>query len=356
MTDMDSMTKQTPTLKKTSTPHGDLPMLSVLIIEHNPKHAEQLAAGLNQLENYRFSITRVHNFVEAIKTVSNTLFDTVFCDLSLPNMGDLEIIHELTHHAPGVGVITLLERDNHRLIETLLTSGAQDYLIKGEWDPTLLSRVMRYVVARQKSHAEIERLAHYDTLTGVANRYLFNDRLSQAVIRAERSKSHIAVLFIDLDHFHGVNEALGYDTGDKLLVETAQRISSCIRKQDTIARLGSDEFAVVLEGITEPQHVMIITRQILKAFEEPTIVCEDPVFVSLSIGISISTPQMPDAQVLIKQADIARYRAKESGRNTFEFFAPEYNRMVEQRLSIEQTVSTTLNRIFQNPKEPPNTE
>jgi diguanylate cyclase (GGDEF)-like protein len=271
-------------------------------------------------------------------------------------MGDLEIVHELSHHAPGVGIIAMLNHDNHRLIETLLTSGAQDYLIKEQWDKALLRRVMRYVVARQKSHAEIERLAHYDALTGVANRYLFNDRLSQAVIRAERSKSQIAVLFLDLDHFHGVNESLGYDTGDKLLVEAAQRISSCIRKQDTIARLGSDEFAVVLEGINEPQHVMIITRQILKTFDEPTIVNDEPIFVSLSIGISISSSDLLDAPVLIKQADIARYRAKEAGRNTFEFFSPEYNRMVEQRLSIEQTVNQTLDRIFHSPKKPPDND
>jgi len=326
-------------------------MLCTLILDSNVKRAQALADELKQLKDYCFSITLASNFVEAIKYVSNTLYDCIFCDLSLPNMSEMEVIHELTHHTPGVGIIAMMNTDNHRLVENLLTSGAQDYLIHDDWSSALLSRVIRYVVARQKSHAEIERLAHYDTLTGVANRYLFNDRLSQAVIRAERSGCQVAVLFIDLDHFHGVNEALGYDTGDNLLIEASKRIASCIRKQDTVARLAGDEFAVVLEGIIEPQHVMIITRQILRSFEEPVDIANEPVFLSLSIGISISSNTTLDAQILTKQADIARYRAKEAGRNTFEFFADEYNRMAHHRLSIEQSVNRTLNRIFKQKKD-----
>lgn len=327
------------------------PMLCCLVLDSHPQRAMQLQEALNKLDNYHFSLTRAGNFVEAVQNVSTTLYDCIFCDLSLPNMSELEIVHELHHHAPGVGIIALLEKDDHYLIENLLTSGAQDYLIQDEWNPALLSRVIRYVVARQKSHAEIERLAHYDTLTGVANRYLFNDRLSQAMIRSERSLRHVAVLILDLDHFHGVNETMGYDSGDKILIEASQRISSCIRKQDTIARLAGDEFAVVLEGVTDPQHLMVITRQILKTFDEPITLSAEPIFISLSIGISISTNESLNAQLLIKQADIARYRAKEAGRNTFEFFNVEYNRMAHQHLSIEHSINQTLNRIFKDPKK-----
>lgn len=335
-----------------SNPNSHAPaMLCCLILDGNPKRADRLKSALHALENYRFSITHVSNFVEAVQNISTTFYDCIFCDLSLPNMSELEIIHELYHHTPGVSIIALLKKDDHHLIENLLTSGAQDYLVNQEWNSALLSRVIRYVVARQKSDAEIERLAHYDTLTGIANRYLFNDRLSQAVIRAERSLRHIAVLILDLDHFHGVNEAMGYDSGDKILVETSKKIANCIRKQDTIARLGGDEFAVVLEGINEPKHVMTITRQILKAFDEPILSTEDPIFISLSIGISISSNDTLSAHQLIKQADIARYRAKEAGRNTFEFFTVEYNRMAHQHLSIEQTVNRSLSKIFKDTKK-----
>lgn len=320
--------------------------IKALIVIQKPELGASLARVLEPIDEFDVEITQVSCFVEAAKAVSTSLYDGIFCDMSLPNMSPVEILKEMKTHAPSVNLIALLEYDNLEVIENLFANGAQDYLIHSQWDQQLLQRLLRYLVARQKINAELERLTHYDSLTGIANRFLFNDRLAQAVIRAERSNQRVAVLFLDLDHFHGVNEALGYDTGDLMLIETANRLTSCVRKQDTTARLGSDEFAVVLEGISEPQHVMSITREILRTFTKPLTVHGEPIFISLSIGISISTSELLDAHILIKQADIARYRAKESGRNTFEFFDPGYHEMASQRLEAEHSVHHTLNRLF----------
>ncbi len=320
--------------------------LSLLIMDGDAVTAEQLTTILQSVE-YPHQVTCVNTWSQAVTLVAEHLFHIIFIDLSLSKRPPTEALDQWLHEVPGVPLVVLLPTAQEALSHSLLQRGAQDYLLKTDYTVALLRRSLRYLLTQQKNHQQLIEIAHTDHLTGLANRYLFHDRMTQAMIRAERSKQQVAVLFIDLDDFHGVNETLGYGNGDLLLKETAQRITQSVRRQDTVARLGSDEFAVILEGIQEPQHVMGITRHILSAFSSPAKLAEqEPIFISMSVGIAISTPELLDPQVLIKQADIARYRAKEKGRNTFQYFSPEHNQMAEQCLNLEQAVSYSLAKIF----------
>ncbi len=319
---------------------------SLLIIDSDAASAQALTHLLHQLPHYSIQITCVQQVTEAVKLVAQYLFKIIFVDLSEVESNPLGILDTLLDEIPGVSLVALLNEQQEPLSTALLERGAHDYLVKTTYSLPLLQRMLRYLLNQQKSHQVLSELAHTDALTGLANRYLFHDRIAQALIRAERNKCQVAVLFIDLDHFHGVNEQLGYEIGDFLLKETALRIINSIRRQDTVARLGSDEFAVILEGIHEAAHVMSVTRQILQAFREPIAVANEAVFISMSVGIALSSNEPADPRLLIKQADIARYRAKEKGRNTFQYFMPEHNLMAEQCLQLEQAMNYTLAKIF----------
>lgn len=324
------------------------PPFSALIIDSNPSSAGQLSQILHQLP-HKVQITCVEQITEALKLVAQHLFQIIFIDLGREELHPLQTIDTLLAEIPGVSLVALLKDEQESLSSALLERGAHDYLLKSSYSVALLKRVVRYLHHQQQNNQTLVDLAHTDALTGLANRYLFHDRINQAMIRAERNKCQVALLFIDLDHFHDVNEKLGYEAGDFLLKETASRIVNSIRRQDTVARLGSDEFAVILEGIHEAAHVMSVTRQILQAFSQPIEQinkADEAVFISMSIGIALSSEQSSDPESLIKQADIARYRAKEKGRNTFQYFTPEHNRLAEQCLKLEQTMNYTLAKIF----------
>lgn len=324
--------------------------IRILILSGNRENVAALQEGLSELSIYNLDAFYVEKLSEALKKVSGALFDFILLDLNIIDEDNFQALDELTHNAPGVPVIVITDADKEAVALRSLDRGAHDYLIRDDCSPKLLQRIIRYALARKQSEEQIAKLAHYDALTGVANRHLFRDRLSQAIFRAERSGKYIAVLFLDLDHFHGVNETLGYEVGDMLLKEAAAKIVKCIRRQDTVARIGGDEFAVVLEGLLDPQDATVISRQILDSFQSPSTIANQPIFISTSIGISVSEEFECDASTLIKQADIARYRAKEQGRNNFQYFMPELNEIAQKRLNMEQELSQTLARIFkQNP-------
>jgi diguanylate cyclase (GGDEF)-like protein len=157
---------------------------------------------------------------------------------------------------------------------------------------------------------KLERRAHYDTLTGLPNRALFRDRLEQAIRRAEDERGEVALLFIDLDRFKEVNDLLGHDAGDLLLVEAAQRIRTCVHKGDTVARLGGDEFTVILSETRELAHVEAVAQAILDALAQPFPIQQELLYIAGSIGIARFPEDARDPEELMRNADHAMYRSK----------------------------------------------
>ena len=172
--------------------------------------------------------------------------------------------------------------------------------------------------------SRIEQQANYDTLTGLANRSLLQDRLEQALLTATTYKTRLAVVFVDLDRFKYINDSLGHHVGDDLLRVMADRIESCVRDCDTVARLGGDEFVVLITGQTEPGIIRSIIERMLAVVAQPWIIEQGEFDVSCSIGVALYPSDGTDAQTLLKHADSAMYRAKDSGRSNFQFFAPAH--------------------------------
>jgi predicted signal transduction protein with EAL and GGDEF domain len=216
------------------------------------------------------------------------------------------------------------------------------------------------VTERKRAEQEIRRLAHFDSLTGLANRKFFGDHLERTVRRARRNGERIAVMFVDLDRFKRINDTLGHAAGDVLLNEVARRLNLCVRAGDylardgsesspageaakaRIARLGGDEFTVLLDAISHPQDAAKVARRILKEIANPFSLEGGEVVVTASVGISVFPDDASDARALLKNADSAMYRSKELGRNTYQFFAKEMNTETFEKLTMEGELRRAL--------------
>lgn len=194
----------------------------------------------------------------------------------------------------------------------------------------------------RKTQNQLHYLAHFDALTDTANRRLFEDRCAQAIHSSIRHKKQIALIALDIDHFKRINDTLGHDVGDQFLVVLANRLKDCVRKEDTIARLGGDEFAILLASISGPEGAETVARNILENITKPVMIQGHELIVTSSIGITICPNdglQYPD---LLKNADMAMYRAKNAGRNNIQFYSPEMNEEMQLQLQIEKELRTAL--------------
>ncbi|MCD6432412.1 MAG: GGDEF domain-containing protein, partial [Sulfurimonas sp.] len=164
---------------------------------------------------------------------------------------------------------------------------------------------------------------HYDSLTELPNRVLFNDRLAQAISKSKRSKKEIALLFIDLDHFKEINDSFGHEIGDKVLVEIASRFRHTLREEDTVSRLGGDEFTVIIENLKSSNFASKLAQKLIDTTKKPMVIDKHNLFVTCSIGISIYPKDAQEDRMLLHSADSAMYKAKEAGKNRFKFFIEE---------------------------------
>jgi diguanylate cyclase (GGDEF)-like protein/PAS domain S-box-containing protein len=214
--------------------------------------------------------------------------------------------------------------------------------------------VFHDATGQKEAQREIEHLAYHDHLTGLPNRRLLQDRIEKAISNAARHKSRLAVLFIDLDHFKVINDTLGHEYGDLLLISAADRLRSCVRDQDTIARTGGDEFVVVLAEINEANDVVGVAQKILDTMSLPCMVKDSELRSTPSIGISIYPEDGRTIDMLMKHADVAMYHAKERGRADYHFFAEEMNVNTLERLTVESSLHKALERnefeLYYQPK------
>ena len=195
---------------------------------------------------------------------------------------------------------------------------------------------------KKLSEERIYHLAHYDILTELPNRALLQERLGQAVVQAQRHAKPTAILFVDLDYFKRINDTLGHVLGDKLLQVIAQRLTECVRKGDTVARQGGDEFIIVLNQLQHEDDAAVVAENILAQVAKPIHLDHHEVVISASIGISLYPGDTEDPGTLLKNADAAMYRAKEQGRGIYQFFTPDLNTRAFERLTLESKLRRAL--------------
>ena len=188
----------------------------------------------------------------------------------------------------------------------------------------------------------LDHLAYHDFLTGLPNRLLFRDRLSTALSRSSRADKKIGLLFLDLDRFKNINDTLGHDVGDLVLKQVTRRLQQKIRSQDTLARLGGDEFVMIVEDIQEPRALSLVAEKVQQELAKPLLIEGHELFISTSIGITLFPDDAPTVEGLMKCADVAMYRAKAAGRNTYRFFTNGMNEEVEEALFLENNMRKAL--------------
>lgn len=195
---------------------------------------------------------------------------------------------------------------------------------------------------RKRYEQQLLRQANYDILTGLPNRMLALDRLKLALAQARRDDQLVGLMFLDLDNFKHINDTMGHDNGDSLLIEASRRISSCLRGTSTVARLGGDEFLVILPSLNAPEATEQVAERILQTFSAPYTLANQEVFISTSIGIAIYPSDSDNSSTLLQHADAAMYQAKNKGKSAYQRFLPEMNKDSHERLQIESRLRRAL--------------
>ena len=221
---------------------------------------------------------------------------------------------------------------------------ANESLMDEPGGDTVMDGSLIDITDRKRAEQQRWHQANHDALTDLPNRVLFNDRLSLAILHAQRRRQSLVVMFLDLDHFKRVNDTLGHSAGDELLVKVADRLRRCIRQDDTVARVGGDEFLLLLNGITREPDAAQMARKILGILAEPFLVQKRELFIEASIGIGMYPGDGADAETLVTNVDTAMYRAKETGRNSFQFFTRKMQEQSQERAALESGLRRALPR------------
>lgn len=289
-------------------------------------------------------LTVAPNVERALETLLETSFRAVFVDFELAEGGGIGAIQRLRRAQPELPIIVLGSLEDESIRERALGAGAHDYLAKPGVNDYVVRQSLRYALDRKRTEDRLFFLTHRDPVSGLFNRSVFQERLSEAIRRAG-SESTLAVLLLDLDRFKQVNDSLSHAIGDRLLELVAGRLSENLGERDLVARLGGDEFAVLLEGISGGEEAVATAQRLLETFVPPARLREYEIVVTASIGIALYPDHANNADELLQRADKAMYQAKQAGRDGYRVYSEkneESRSGVLQRLRFESGIRQAL--------------
>ena len=294
------------------------------------------------LESEDFDIIEASDGLEAIKAVEKYHPALILLDAVMPGIDGFTTCQQIKEKGhTDIPVMMITGLDDDASVERAYEVGAIDFITKPiKW--AVLKHRVKSVVAKVIAERKVQLLAYRDALTSLPNRLLFADRLEQAVIRSERSKTSMALMLVDIDDFKLVNDSFGHDAGDKLIKAVGELISKSLRRADTIARLGGDEFAIIIEGIEGPDDAISIADNLTTILEHNVRLDDQETYTSASIGIAVFPDDGKDARTLLKNADTAMFRAKENGRHCFQFYKPEMSVSAMERLDLENSLKAAF--------------
>jgi len=323
--------------------------IDVILVDDNPNDVKLIGSYLSESDNEQFSLTTFDRIGDAIEALSKNTYNVMLLDLSLPDCSGIRNLNKAHQVVPDMPIIIITNEENDELAIKAVKSGAQDYIVKSTFNASLLFRSIRHAIERKRlwvKLAQTEKREHFlatrDVLTGLPNRPTYNERLKRGISYCNRYGGKLAVLFMDLDRFKFVNDTLGHKVGDILLKDVAKRIQTCLRETDIVARLGGDEFIFLLPKIDQSLKAAKVAKHILKVLQAQFFIEEQEIYISASIGIAMYPSDGENAAQLIKNADMAMYSAKESGRNKYDFFTKRMNQMVTDRLRLENDLRAAL--------------
>lgn len=323
---------------------GTTEPVRILVVEHDPRAAVLLSEMLRTSWPERLVILQTEHLGDATQELAEHGATCVLFDVALPDSDEIRSIDQIRAAGPDVAIIALADHADEDTALKAIRAGAQDLLLKEDLSPTRLRRAVRYAIERTRSEAQLTELALHDPLTGLPNRALFLDRVGVALDRSRRTSGAVAVLFLDVDNFKGINDTLGHDAGDKVLRGLADRLRAMLRPMDTIARIGGDEFTLLFEDLASEREVVLIAERINHTATLPIRLEDGEASVTVSIGIALVVDPSIAPEAAIREADAAMYRAKELGRSRYELFDESSRQRATQRIELESALSHAVER------------
>ncbi|MBI3561995.1 MAG: EAL domain-containing protein [Gammaproteobacteria bacterium] len=313
--------------------------LRLLLVEDSPDDAELL---LRELQRGGFNpyYRRVETAEQMRSALDTETWDIVIADYSMPTFSAAGALRLLNGMGMDLPFIIVSGTIGEATAVAAMKAGAHDYLTKNNLArlvPAVRREVREAEVRRARNDAEarIKHMAYHDPLTDLPNRLMFFERLKQTMLEADRHGRLVGVMLLDLDRFKTINDTLGHEVGDILLQRVAERLRVCVRGGDTIARFGGDEFMAVLADLGDSSNATRALEKILQCFAQPFRINARELFVTASLGITLYPADEKDVHALLRNADVAMYRAKELGRNGYQFYTSEMTVKAEKFLTLE---------------------
>ena len=318
--------------------------IKILFIDR--EHGEYLLIAdiLSQVRNVTYELVWCDQLETAAAKILSNEFDVVLLDFYWGDISARDLLNSIKVQANKTPVVIMTDEMEMEVDRDVIRTGASDYLIKGQIDVQLLERTLRYAIERKQTEIHLARLAHYDQLTDIPNRILFRDRLEHVIHLANRDKTSFALLFIDLNGFKQVNDNFGHDAGDAIIRICADRLNTCMRRSDSVARMGGDEFTLLLSHIESQTDIAHFAEKIIALISTPAEINGYEIVVGCSIGVAVYPHAGRDAESLLKNADMAMYKAKQEEGSSFCFFTDAMNKNVRRQLRMESSLRKALKK------------
>jgi diguanylate cyclase (GGDEF)-like protein len=285
--------------------------INILLVEDNPGDARLFREALQDAYSARFDLTHCKTFGEALNALDKAVPHVIVVDLGLPDAFGIEVVSKARAAAPSAPIVVLTGSSDEALGVEALQEGAQDYLVKGDLDPRLLSRTLRHAMERHRMQEVLRNESLVDELTGLYNRRGFLALARNHLKLADRTRVPFALVFVDLDAMKHINDSLGHSAGDRALIETAGVLQRCLRQSDILARLGGDEFVLLLTAANENTE-QIVRQRLQEQLNAINSQHERRYQLSLSVGVTIVIPPHSDTlEQLMAQADRRMYQQKQ---------------------------------------------
>lgn len=324
--------------------------MKLLLIDDNDLDRQAIIRTFKKAE-WNIQITQAASANGGLQEFETDDFDAVLLDYRLPDMDGMDALRLLVRHPNHHAAIIILTgaMENEELEKKCIEAGAQDVLFKSDISHKHLTRAIvhartRHLLERElfESHQRLRTLAENDSLTGLANRYYFDESLRTAIPRANRLNDKLALLFLDLDNFKIINDSMGHDAGDQLLKQVAKRLLHVVRNGDIVCRLGGDEFAILAHNFESQDRIVQLAERILEELRPPFVIKNTEQFISASIGVATYPDAGQDAGDMLKAADLAMYRAKRDGKNNYHFFSAALQAQVQERIRMEKELRSVI--------------
>lgn len=318
--------------------------IKILFIDREQGEYLLIAEILSHIRHVEYELVWCDQLDVALNKILSQEYDVALLDYYWGDASARDLLNAARVQACQTPIVVMTDEMETEVDREAIRAGAADYLIKGQIDHLLLERALRYAIERKQTEQHLTRLAHYDPLTDVPNRILFRDRLEHAIHLAERDNASFTLMFIDLNGFKQVNDNFGHDAGDAIIRICAERLNACLRRSDSVARMGGDEFTLLLQKIAVNTDVAHIAEKVINAIAQPAEINGHEVVVGCSIGIAIYPQAGRDADTLLKHADMAMYKAKQDEGSNYRFFTEMMNQDVRRQLRLESDLRAALKK------------